>query len=75
MISWGKGITLDGFSDTWMKKTERSDLLADLWNKKAISDLASIFEARLIPLKKVWLDTLDQLGPIVVLSPVFKWLE
>ena len=39
--------------------------------------LARSFEARLIPLNKVWPDipNEDQFRPIVVLSPLYKWLE
>jgi hypothetical protein len=52
-------------------------LLADLWNPDAINRFPRIFEARLIPLNKVWPDIPkeDQFRPIVVLSPIFKWLE
>ena len=49
----------------------------DLWNSHAVRLLSRSFEARLIPLNKVWPDIPeeDQFRPIVVLSPVFKWLE
>jgi hypothetical protein len=35
------------------------------------------FEARLVPLNKVWPDipSKEQFRPIVILSPLFKWLE
>ncbi len=77
MSSCGKGLTLYGFSDTWMKKTERSNLLADLLNKQAINSLTSIFDMKLIPLNKVWPDNRkeDHFRPIVVFSAVLKWLE
>ncbi len=73
----GKGLAFDAISDTWMRQTERRDLLADVWRHEAIQALARSFEARLIPLNKVWPDIpqADQFRPIVVLSPMFKWLE
>ncbi len=54
--SYGKGLTADGFSDTWLKKTQCWELLADLWHPQAINNLARCFEARLIALNKVWPD-------------------
>jgi hypothetical protein len=60
-----------------LRRTERLDLLCDLWNDAAIKALERTFEARLIPLNKVWPDIPreDQFRPIVVLSPMYKWLE
>ena len=51
-----KGLTFDGFSDVWLKNTWRFDLLADLWNQTSINQLSHSFEARLVPLNKVWPD-------------------
>ena len=75
--SWNKGHTPDGFSDTWIRNTESRELLNDLWNNTAIHRMAGVFEARLVPLNKAWPDIPkeDQFRPIVVLSPMFKWLE
>lgn len=75
--SWGKGHTFDGFSDVWVRRTERWELLANLWNATALRQLARIFEARLVPLNKAWpeIPCEDQFRPIVVLSPLYKFLE
>lgn len=54
--SSGKGLTADGFSDTWLRSTQRWELLADLWNPQAIHRLTGSFEARLVALNKVWPD-------------------
>ncbi len=51
-----KGLTFDGFLDVWVKNTRRFDLLADLWNQESINQLSLSFEARLVPLNKVWPD-------------------
>jgi hypothetical protein len=77
-MSSNKGITSDGFSDCWFKDTERRDLLMDWWNSDLMQKLNDeIFSARLIPLNKVWpeIPKQDQFRPIVVVSPVIKWLE
>lgn len=75
--SWGKGHTPDGFSDVWIRCTDRRELLADLWNPRALRQLGRCFEARLVPLNKAWPDipAVDQFRPIVVLSPLYKFLE
>jgi len=74
---YNRGLTPDGFSDTWLKKTQCWALIADLWNLKEINRLTRCFEARLIALNRMWPDIFlkDQFRPIVVLSPIFKWLE
>jgi hypothetical protein len=51
-----KGLTFDGFSDVWVKNTQCFDLLADLWNQSSINQLSLSFEARLVPLNKLWPD-------------------
>ena len=54
-MSSDKGITSDGFSDSWFKDTEKRDLLMDWWNTDIMHKLNDqIFSARLIPLNKVW---------------------
>lgn len=60
-----------------MRRTKKLKLLADLWNADTMRRLERSFEARLIPLNKVWPDIPreEQFRPIVVLSPLFKWLE
>ncbi len=35
-MSSGKAITFDGFSDTWIKKTDNIHLLKDIWRKENI---------------------------------------
>jgi hypothetical protein len=54
--SYGKGHTPDGFSDIWVRRTERREILSDLWNAPVMRQLARIFEARLVPLNKAWPD-------------------
>ncbi len=73
----GKALALDAISDTWMRQTQRKDLLCNLWNADALTQMSRSFEARLVPLNKVWPDipSKEQFRPIVILSPLFKWLE
>ena len=76
-FSYDKAQTFDGFSDKWIRNTERWDLLSDMWNNYTVSKLKDSLIARLIPLNKVWPDIPqpEQFRPIVVLSPIYKWLE
>ena len=53
-------------------------LLSNWWNNHIIHLLGDqIFEARIIPLNKVWPDIpkIDQFRPIIILSHAYKWLE
>jgi hypothetical protein len=71
-------VAFDGFSDLWFKTTKRYDLLLGWWNNDILFLLGDVsFRARLIPLNKVWPDIPhnDEFRPIVVVSPVVKWLE
>ena len=51
-MSYDKGLTDDGYSDSWIRTTPRWDLFRDLWNKKTIESIPEIFKARLVPLNK-----------------------
>ena len=52
-----KGLTNDGWSDNFNRKLKKNKkLIRDLWNPSAMEKLKDIFEARLIPLNKVWPD-------------------
>ena len=54
-VSRNKAVSFDGFSDNWIHYTERSYYLKNLWNNQSIKILGEkIFEARVIPLNKVW---------------------
>ncbi|KAL4467970.1 hypothetical protein ABPG72_021751 [Tetrahymena utriculariae] len=77
-MSQNKAIVFDGFIDNWFKKLANSTILADLWNHTCMSLLnKTSFSARLIPLNKKWPDipSHKDFRPIVVLSPMLKWLE
>ena len=52
-----KAVTFDGWSDHWFHFTQNSALINNWWNLETIKLLGpKIFEARLIPLNKVWPD-------------------
>lgn len=54
-INKEKAITLSGFSLEFFITCKKSELLSDWWRREHIAKLyESIFEARLIPLNKVW---------------------
>jgi len=54
-LNQNKGITNDGYSDTWLKNTTRRDLICNWWNPTSLKLLGEgIFRARLIPLNKVY---------------------
>ena len=54
-MSKKKAVTYDGFSDKWIRETKNPKLLMNWWNNDSIKWLSdNIFEARLIPLNKVW---------------------
>ena len=75
-MSKKKAITYDGFNDKWFSETDRRDLLSILWNRSVLS-LPKLGEARLIALNKCWpnIPNANQFRPIIVLSPLFKFLE
>jgi len=74
-MSKNKGITFDGFSDKWIKYTQMT-VIGDLWRRDTLESF-KFGQARLIPLNKAYpgIPTRSQFRPIVVLSPLFKWLE
>jgi hypothetical protein len=76
-LNTNRALTFDGFSDHWLRNTKKRKLIGDLWNRRTILALSSIFEARLCPLNKVWpeIPTRAEFRPIVILSPMFKFLE
>ena len=76
-FSHDKALTFDGWSDNFLKTCEERKLLTDFWKDEAIMKSNDIFEASLIPLNKVWpeIPTREQFRPIVVLSPLLKWIE
>ena len=47
---------MDGAITSIRKLKKNKKLLRDLWNPQAMEKLKDIFEARLIPLNKVWPD-------------------
>ena len=76
-LKTNRALTFDGFSDHWLRNTKRRKMIGDLWNRRTILALSSIFEARLCPLNKVWpeIPSRAEFRPIVILSPMFKFLE
>ena len=46
--------TYDGLSENWFLKSNRFDILSNLWNKECIELMPNLGEARLIPLNKVY---------------------
>ena len=77
LSSANKAESFDFISGRWIKFTQRWDLLFNLWNFEAIQMLERSFEARLVPLNKVWPDIPkgDEFRPIVIESPMYKFLE
>ena len=67
----------DGFVDVWIRKSEKKELLQDLWNESLIKGMRNIFKVELVPFNKVWpnIPQQDQFRPIAVESPLFKFLE
>ena len=54
-MSTKKAITFDGFSDHWIHHSKNINFFNDIWNDNSIKKLGDkIFEARIIPLNKVW---------------------
>ena len=76
-MSINKVITLDGISDTWIQETREIKIINDLWNDNNLKVLNKIFYARLVLLNKVWPDipNEEEFKPIVILSPLFKYLD
>ena len=70
--SSNKAETFDFISDKWLRLTKRCDFLGDLWNHNTIQMLEKSFEARLVPLNKVWpaIPKGDEFRPIVIESPM-----
>jgi hypothetical protein len=54
LSSKGKAVGSDGMVDFWIKKTERKNLLMDLWNNDLLEKMPSTFRVDLVPLNKVW---------------------
>lgn len=54
ICSSGKAMGADGFSDQWIRSTDRIDLLCNLWNNEVLKLLRKSFKVELIPLNKVW---------------------
>lgn len=76
-MSKNKGVTFDGFSDNWFRKSNQK-FLTNWWNNETISHLFPLsFEARLIPLNKAHpsIPNKQQFRPIIILSSSLKWLE
>ena len=76
-MSKNKGITFGGISDTWIQETRELQIINDLWNDNNLKVLNKIFYARLVLLNKVWPDipNEEEFRPIVIVSPLFKYLE
>ena len=76
--SWGKRHTPDGFSDVWIHCTERLELFINYSGTRRHCDSSDgVSKHHLVPLNKVWPDipAADQFRSIVVLSPLYKFLE
>ena len=76
-MSKDTGITFDGFSDKWIKETQNLSIINDLWNNHNMKILNETFKGRLILLNKVWPDIpkKDEFRPIIIMSPIYKYLE
>lgn len=55
-MSMMKGLTEDGWSDVFLKRFKKTNLLKNLWNKDILNEIQDCFRARLVPLNKVWPD-------------------
>ncbi|KAL4510197.1 hypothetical protein ABPG72_010390 [Tetrahymena utriculariae] len=78
LLSYNKAITYDGFVDEWLKYTKKLILLQNFWNNQTMHALGEkIFQARLIPLNKNYpnIPTAEAFRPIVILSPLLKFLN
>ena len=76
-LSYNKAITEDGFSDIYLRLPKFWKLFSDLWNPQCMELLQSIFNARLVPLNKVWpaIPNYNEFRPIAILSAMYKFLE
>ena len=65
------------YSDTFLKKMKKPEMLRDLWNRRTMNKIGNIWKARLVPLNKKWPDVPDRkdFRPIVVLSAMYKFLD
>ncbi len=68
-LSTNKAITFDCFTEQWFLKSNRFDILSDLWTPACIAKMPLYGEARLIPLTKVYPNISNKAGfrPIFVL--------
>jgi len=76
-MSKNKGMTNDGISDTWLRKTEKWYLINNIWTRESVAKLDQIFEARLVPLNKKYPDipNHEDFRPIAILSHLYKYME
>jgi hypothetical protein len=44
----------DGFVDEWIRTTDHTRLLRNLWNNQTLSQMRDTFKVDLVPLNKVW---------------------
>ena len=67
-MSKDKGITEDGFSDTWLKETKKLTIINNLWNSDIIKSLKQSFKARIVLLNKVWpnIPSKEEFRPIII---------
>jgi hypothetical protein len=74
-MSKNKGMTNDGISDTWLRKTEKWYLINNIWTRDSVAKLDQIFEARLVPLNKKYPDipNHEDFRPIAILSHLYKY--
>ena len=77
LLSHNKGITQDMWSDTFLKKMDKPELLSNLWRGDVMKRLKGSFKARLVPLNKNWHEIPDktQFRPIILLPSMYKFLE
>jgi hypothetical protein len=76
-LSYNKAISYDGISDRAIKNVKNHALLQDIWNQRSIDVMKDLGKSRLLALNKVWpnIPKADEFRPIVILSPLYKFLE
>ena len=76
-MSKNKGITFDGYSDTWIKENKNLNIINDIWNHHNMNILTKTHKARIILLNKVWpnIPKPEEFRPIIILSPIYKYIE
>ena len=76
-LSYDKAISYDGLSDRAIKNIKNHAFLQDIWNQRNINIMKDIGRSRLLALNKVWpnIPKADEFRPIVILSPLYKFLE